>query len=118
MDTMMKIKDISAALVLFEESAAKQAEATELGDYKAGNKYYDKVVEAANFLKATNSIDKIRGFLSHSSVGVRMWAAAYSLPFDEKEATKILREIINGSGIHALTAETTLMEWQKGNLKF
>lgn len=114
---MTKIKDISAALNLFEEAAAKQAEATELGDYKIGNKYYSKIVEAVNFLKSSNSIGEIRALLSHSSVGVRMWAATYSLPFDEKSPTKVLKEIINGNGIHSLTAETTLKEWQKSNLK-
>jgi hypothetical protein len=53
---MIKIKDTSAALILFEEAATKQAEATEQGDYKTGNKCYDKIVKAVDFLKQRNEV--------------------------------------------------------------
>lgn len=115
---MKKIKDIETALTVFEEASIKQAEATEQGDYKTGNKLYGEITKAAAFIKSENAVDKLRPLLAHSSVGVRMWAACYLLPLDEKEGVKTLKEIAKSSGIHALTADTTLSEWQKGNLKF
>ncbi|GHU69175.1 hypothetical protein FACS189413_07600 [Bacteroidia bacterium] len=49
MGTMTKIKDISAALNLFEEVAIKHAEATKEGDYKTGNKNYHRKVKAVSW---------------------------------------------------------------------
>ena len=105
-------------MALFQEAATKQAEATENGDYKTANKNYDKIIDIMDYLKRENSVDRLHDFLSASSVGVRIWAAYYLLPTHEKESVKVLGEIEKGEGIHSLTAETTLSEWRKGNLKF
>lgn len=114
---MKKIKDITTALSLFEDAAAKQAEATSQGDYKMGNKYYDTLVESVAFLKRANAVNQLLSLLAHRSIGVRMWAAVYLLPIHEKEGVKILEQIMKIPGIHALTAETTLSEWRNGKLK-
>jgi Domain of unknown function (DUF2019) len=119
LDTMTKkIKDIQTALVIFEEAAAKQAEATETGNYKLGNKYYNEITQAAAFLKSENAVGSLRNYLSHPSVGVRLWAACYWLPINEREGITVLEEIVKRPDIHSLTAETTVSEWRKGNLKF
>lgn len=115
---MTKIKDISSALELFEKAAVQHAEATEQGDYKTANKNYSQIIKSISYLKERNSLDKLLNFLPHSSVGVRMWAATYLLPIHETKAIKSLETIMNSSGIHSLTAETTVNEWRKGNLKF
>jgi hypothetical protein len=112
----MKIKNIETALSIFEEASIKQSEATEIGDYKTGNKFYAKIILAGNFLKNENEINQLKKFLSHKSVGVRLWSAFYMLIFDEKEGVKILEDIAIMPGIHSLTAQTTLDEWRKGNL--
>lgn len=114
---MKKIRDIETALLNFEEAAKKQAEATDQGDFKTGNKNYAEIVKAITFLKEHDSMDKLSALLSHSYVGVRLWAASFLLPFIETEALRVLKEISSGSGIHSLTAETTLSEWEKGTLK-
>ncbi len=115
---MKKIKDIETALVIFEEAAIKQAEATESGDYKTGNKYYNEIRKAVDFIKSINAINELEPFLSHGSVGVRMWSACYYLPVDESIGLKVLEDIVKDSSIHSLTAETTISEWKKGNLSF
>jgi hypothetical protein len=112
----MKLKDIKTALKLFEEASKMQAEATEQGDYKIANKCYDKIIQAVTFLKNENSIDSLLIYLTNPSIGVRLWTAYYLLPVREQEGIKILEEIRNSSGIHSLTAETTLSEWKKGTL--
>jgi len=115
---MKKIKDIETALEVFKEAANTQAEATEVGDYRAGNKCYNKITEAAEFIKNEGAVGSLKQLLSHTSAGVRMWAVFYLLPTGTKEAERVLKEIAKSSGIHALTAETTLSEWEKGSLNF
>lgn len=112
----MKIKNVETALSIFEEASIKQSEATETGDYKTANKFYAKIVLATNFLKDENLINKLENLLLHESIGVRLWSAIYLLTSNEKEALKVLKTIEKTSGIHSLTAETTLSEWRKGNL--
>jgi hypothetical protein len=109
--------NIDSALALFEESAIIHAEATEQGNYKLANKSYAKIIEAINFLKSNHALMHLYDFLNHSSVGVRMWSATYLLPEKENDSIKTLKAIVNGGGIHSLTAETTISEWRKGNLK-
>lgn len=114
----MKIKNLKEAIALFEEASIKQAEATEQGNYKVGNKCYKEIKKAIDFLKKNNALEILDICLNSHFVGVRLWAAYYLLPIREKESMKILEEIAQGTGIHSLTAETTLSEWRKGNLKF
>ncbi|MBL0304674.1 MAG: DUF2019 domain-containing protein [Chitinophagaceae bacterium] len=113
----MKIKDKKTALASFEESAVKHADATGQGDYKTANKCYANIVKAINFLKEQAEVAALIDCLCHSSAGVRNWAATYLLPVKEKEAIKVLEEIVRKKDIHSLSAETTLSEWRKGNLK-
>lgn len=112
------MKDIKTTLEIFLEAAAKQAEATEQGDYKMANKCYDKIIKSTAILKSENAIDNLLDYLTDSSIGVRLWSASFLLPVYEEKGIKALKDIIKTKGIHSLTAETTLSEWKKGNLKF
>jgi hypothetical protein len=114
---MKNIKNTETALLQFIEAATKHAEATEQGDYKTVNKSYAIIVKAITFLKEQNEIEKLSEFLSHSSVGVRMWAATYLLPVLENEGLRVLKQIAGETGIHSFTAKITLSEWEKGSLK-
>lgn len=114
---MVKIKDITSALELFEEAANLHGLATEKGDYKTANKNYSNIVKSVSYLKEQAQIDSLLSLLNHTSVGVRMWAATYLLPKYESEGLKVLEEIGSIKGIHSLTAKTTISEWKKGNLK-
>lgn len=114
---MTKINDVDSALAVFEDAAAKHAEATEQGDYKKGNKHYKNIAEAIGFLKNNDLLTRLESYLRHTSVGVRIWSATYLLPIREAEGIKTLEEISSSPGIHAMSAKTTLSEWKKGNLK-
>lgn len=111
------MKDITTALKFFEEAATRHACATEKGDYKMGNLYYNKILKAIALLKKENAIDNLLKLLNNSSIGVRIWAATYILPYYEYEAIRVLEEISKSQDIHSLTAKTTIDEWKKGNLK-
>ena len=65
-----------------------------------------------------SSIDSISDYLEHKSLEVRLWAAYYLLPINEEKAINVLKAITKQQGIIATTAEITLNEWRKGNLKF
>ena len=113
---MKKIKDISEALNLFQDAAIKHAEATEQGDYKIANKNYDTIAKTIEFLKQHNAICSLLEYLNHNSIGVKIWAATYLLPTNEKEATQVLEQIIREKGIQSFDAKMVLSEWGKGNL--
>jgi hypothetical protein len=114
----MKIKDIQTALEVFETASKKQAEATDQGDYKTGNKCYDRIIKSTDFLKKENALNRLEKYFTNSSIGVRLWSACYLLPINEQGGIKVLEEIAKSSGIHSLTAKTAIDEWRKGNLKF
>ncbi len=114
---MTKIKDITTALCLFEEAATKHAEATKDGDYKTGNKNYDKVVKVISYLKEQDKIDELLPYLNHEVVGIRLAAATYLLGKYEKKGIEVLDEISKSSDFLSFIAETTLSEWRNGNLK-
>ena len=114
---MTKIKDITTALSLFVEAATKHAEATIEGDYKTGNKNYDKVLKSVSYLKEKGRIDELLQYLNHNVVGVRLAAATFLLPKYEKKGIEVLEEISKSSDFLSIIAETTLSEWKKGNLK-
>lgn len=115
---MSKIKSIESALSIFELEANNQAECSENGDYKSGNKSYQKIIDSVNYIKDNNSIDLLISFLSNESIGVKLWSACFLLPENESRSLKVLEEIKETNSIHSFTAATTISEWLKGNLKF
>lgn len=114
---MKKIESIADALSEFEVAANNHAQSTEQGNYKEANKNYGKIIKAITYLKEHNAINELAIFIGHASVGIRLWASTYLLPVKESEAMKVLQQIVKKGDIHSLTAETTINEWQKGNLK-
>jgi hypothetical protein len=115
--TMMKLKNTETALMQFEDAAIRHKDATEIGNYKLANKSYNQINKSVAFLKENSEVGLLQKFLSHPSLGVRIWAATYLLPICETVAIEILEEIGNGHGVLSLDARTTLSEWRKGNLK-
>lgn len=114
---MGKIKTLEIALNIFKIEANNQAECSETGDYKSGNKSYQKIIDSVNFIKDNNFIDSLISFLSDESIGVRLWSAYFLLPENESHSLQILEQIEQENSIHSLTAKTTISEWKKGNLK-
>lgn len=114
---MRKIKDVKDALGLFEEAAIKQGEAIDEGNSKAANRNYDKIAEVAKFLRANKCIKELSVFYEHSNVSVRLFAAAYLLPVDEKRSLEVLYEISQMRGIESHNAKMTIQEWKNGNLR-
>ena len=103
----------------FIESVIKQAECTEKGDYKSGNKYADEYISAANDLLAGGDqyIDEFTKILKHTNRDVRCIAAAFLLKDRTKQAVKTLRKLKWGIDIAAMGARQTLKRYKKGILE-
>jgi hypothetical protein len=114
---MKKIKDTSEALSRFEDAAIKHADAIEQGNHKAANKNCDLIIKVANFLKSESKLDLLTEFLTHSSDGVKVWAATYLLSINAEMAINVLEQIAKETGSRAFAAKITLKEWREGNLK-
>jgi len=112
-----KIKSVDSAVSLFEEYVISRAEALEKGDVKSANRNFDKMVKVVAYLKNEKELEKLSPLLTHSNEDVRLEAACYLLPVNEQRSINVLNKIAKTTGINSLTAETTLSEWQNGNLK-
>ena len=62
-------------------------------------------------------MDKLKELLNSEYNYVRLWTATYLLSIDEQKAKVVLQQLAGMSNFLGLTADTTLKEWEKGNLK-
>lgn len=114
----MKIDNTATAIEIFINSAIEHSKSSENGNYKSANKNHKLILESAKYLKSTNSIFELRKLYNHENMGVRIWAATYSLEDCEKNAKKVLKNISKQKiNHHSFTAKITLEEWISGNLK-
>lgn len=58
----------------------------------------------------------LQALLSHESRAVRLCSASECLPFSPDAASLVLRKIALGPGLHAVSAETVLKEFEAGRL--
>jgi len=114
----MKINSANDAIQVFIKAAIEHTKATEKGDYKLANNNFDLIVSSAKYLKSNNLISGLRELFDHDNLGVRIWAATYSLGEFEKDAKELLHMISKlNAPQHSFTAGITLEEWNSGNLK-
>ena len=116
---MNTIENVKEALKMFEENSIKQSQTLETGNYKVGNKCFDKKMKSLSYLYKQGKLDLLEKYLSHENVGVRETAAYAYLSICPQKGKKVLSEIAHGNyGFHSINAEMTLKEWNEGRLKF
>ncbi|MBR1411453.1 MAG: DUF2019 domain-containing protein [Prevotella sp.] len=116
---MKTIDNIEEALNMFEEYSIKQSQTLETGNYKVGNKCFDKKMKCLSYLYKHGKLEILEKYLSHENVGVRETAAYAYLSICPQEGEKVLSEIARGNyGFHSISAEMTLKEWKEGRLAF
>ena len=101
----------------FVDAATKHTLASLEGDYKRGNRENDKLMKIYNVVKDMGKQTIFLPYLNHPNEGVRLWAAVFSLKTYPELGTKCLKDLIQLETITGLSAETTLSEWEKGNLE-
>ena len=70
-----------------------------------------------SFLRKKHELSQLATFYTHPNINVRLAAAAYLLPVDEKQSLKVLKEIAQAKVFESLDAQMTIREWKNGNLK-
>jgi hypothetical protein len=113
----MKDVDIEKIVSEFEFFCVKNDVAAQALDHKLANKYAKKIINCYLQLRELQKIGALSKLLKSDNDNVRLWAATHTLHTNELEAKKVLQELSEKSGFNAFSAEMTLNEWKKGNLK-
>lgn len=108
--------------MLFEyvNACIKAEEAQENGDSKNFNKQHRVIQKIRKELKENQEygIEKLLPYLEHLSPFVRLETAFSVIPVAPERAKKVLNQLKEIRGLTGYSAEMTLTEWEKGNLKF
>jgi hypothetical protein len=99
-------------------SAQKHTYATDNGDYKTANKNYDLVVEAVDYLKKNNELDKLKDLITHNEISVKVAVASFLIKYSDPQAIAILEEIASKAiPHHSFTAQILLKQWNGKKIK-
>jgi hypothetical protein len=87
-------------------------------DARAANAVFDENARLAVLLRASpEGRAGIARLMGHPDSGVRVLAAAQSLPHAPAEAVAVLEELEAGDGLHAIAAEHALAEYRAGRFE-
>ena len=87
-------------------------------DARAANPVFDENARLAAQLRASEAGRAgIARLMNHDASGVRVLAAAQSLPHVPDEAVPVLEELQQGSDLHAIAAEHALTEFRAGRFE-
>ena len=87
-------------------------------DARAANPVFDENARLAARLRASEAGRAgIARLMEHEASGVRVLAAAQSLPHFPQEAVAVLEELKAGTGLHAIAAEHALTEYRAGRFE-
>lgn len=112
------METIEKAIKTFVDAAVKHGECTNKGDYRTANKQYKIIVKSLHQLKVhEEGVIQFKELMEHQSDYVRLWSSTHLLRVEEERAKRNLMSLAKKSGVISLTAQTTLDEWNKGNLK-
>lgn len=87
-------------------------------DARAANPVFDDNARLAALLRDSESGRAgIAALMAHDLSGVRVLAAAHSLPAFPDEAVPVLEALATGSDLHAIAAEHALTEFRAGTFE-
>lgn len=114
------MRNLEKILEEYLNACIKNGEYLDKGDSKNANKQFRIILKIENDLKSKHEfgLEKLLSYLEHPSAYVRLHTATIVIPISPEKAKDVLTELSKGRGTVAFTAEMTLSEWEKGNLKF
>ena len=116
---MAKFSNIEDAVLRFEDSAKKHANAMELGKSRIANRQFDVGTSCIKYLYEERALMRLSRFLNHEVAGVRLNTAFALLPFATEECERVLKAVADiGKGVTSFSAMMTLDLWNKGELYF
>ena len=87
-------------------------------DARAANPVFDENARLAGLLRQSPAGRAgIARLMEHPASGVRVLAAAHSLPEFSEQAITVLEELRTGTGLHAIAAEHALTEFRAGRFE-
>lgn len=87
-------------------------------DARAANPVFDENARlAVRLRRSAAGRAGIARLMEHTASGVRVLAAAHSLPEFSDEAVPVLEELQTGTGLHAIAAEHALTEFRAGRFE-
>lgn len=113
----MKEINIDKIVSNFENFCIQNDVAAQARNSKLANKYAKKIINCYLQLKELGKVNELYKLLKSENENVRLWAATHTLQTNEAEAKRVLEELAAEPGLNAFSAEMTLSEWEKGNLK-
>ena len=103
----------------YAAAAGQHGECTERGDYRTGNKAYERIIRALNSLRALpdRGEEILLSLLNHTDDWVKIWSATHLLPLRAETACDALERLAAGGSRHvASDAKIVLQEWRAGRL--
>ena len=103
----------------FIAEAAEHGRCAESGDYKSGNKAFDRMLAALAELqgRADRGELALTELLNHQNGWVRLGAATHLLPLRAELASKVLEDLASGPRSEVeYDARIVLREWRAGRL--
>ena len=108
--------DVGELLAAYAATAERWHELR--SDARAANPVFDENARLAALLRASEAGRAgIARLMEHEASGVRVLAAAQSLPHLPAEAVAVLEELQDGTGLHAIAAEHALTEHRAGRFE-
>ncbi|MGN6186679.1 MAG: DUF2019 domain-containing protein [Thermoanaerobaculia bacterium] len=105
-------------MAAFAEAAALNGAAGDAGDYRTGNRQYDRAIAIYRELRhrGSSAQKELLSLLPHNNAWVRYWAAVVTLEFAPDQAAPVLEALIDaqGSAPLRLNVSVVLSEWRKG----
>jgi hypothetical protein len=101
-------------------AAREHGKCTETGNYKSGNKAYDRIIAAIREMRKLPDRGEVilTELLFQPDDWVKMWAATHLLPLREAAASTVLARLASVSpGLLRADADMVLKEWRAGRLK-
>jgi len=112
-------KSIEELAAEYAGYAIEHGQATEVGDYKKGNKAHDKLIKIYLQIKEQGNLvhPLFKEMLYSSDPGIKAWAATHCLKNFPEEAEAALVDVgKTPRSLVAFSAEMVLKEWKKGTL--
>ena len=103
----------------FINACVAKGKAEQIGDSDSDKLHYDIIDSIYQLLKNSTRLNDLVELLEHENPYVRLWAAYYCLQVTPSKAENALKKLSKEKGVMAgFSAQITLDEWRKGNLKF
>ncbi|MEO5673102.1 MAG: hypothetical protein ABIQ74_00510 [Chitinophagales bacterium] len=103
----------------FVDNAIIHGQCTLNGDYKKGNKAYDKISKVKKKLYSYGEecyVNSLLRILVHDDAAVKQFASGNLLPFEPEIAREVLKELSKLPNLIGFSSEMALREWDKGKL--